>query len=46
MSRYDPKLVKFYIDIFTHVSFGGHNLGNFYHVYARKLKFGMLLTLT
>ena len=43
MSQYDPKWVRFYIDIYIRVSFGGHNLGIFY---ARKLKFGMLLTQT
>ena len=41
MSQYDTKLVKFYIDIYICVSFGGHNLDTFY---ARKLKFGMLIT--
>ena len=30
MSQYDPKLVRFYIDIYVRVSFGGHNLGTFY----------------
>ena len=41
ISQYDPKLVRFYIDIYIHVSFRGHNFGTFY---ARKLKYGMLLT--
>ena len=43
MSQYDPKLVRFYIDFYIRVSFGGYNLSSFY---ARKLKFGMLLTYT
>ena len=43
MSLYNPKLVRFYIDFYIRVSFGGHNLGTFY---ARLLKFGMLLTQT
>ena len=33
----------FYIDIYFHVSFGGHYLGA---AHAGKLKFGMLLTQT
>ena len=37
------KKVRFYIDIYVHVSCGGHNLCA---SYARKLKFGMLLTQT
>ena len=26
MSQYDPELVRFHIDIYIPVSFGGHNL--------------------
>ena len=33
--------IQIYIDIYMHVSLGSHNLGTFY---ARKLKFGLLLT--
>ena len=33
--------IQIYIDSYVRVSLGGHNLGIFY---ARKLKFGMLLT--
>ena len=43
MSQYDPKLVRFYIDIYVPVSFGGHYLGTFY---AWKLEFGMLHVFT
>ena len=43
MSQYDLKLVRFYIDIYVCVSFGGHNLDTFN---AWKLEFGMLLTQT
>ena len=43
MSQYDPKLVRFCIDIYIRVSYGGHNLDIFY---TRKLKFGVLLTQT
>ena len=43
MSQYDPNVVRFYIDIYIRVSFGGHNLIT---IYARKLKFSMLLTQT
>ena len=43
MSHYDAKLVCFYIDIYIRISFGGHNLHMFY---AKKLKYGMLLTQT
>ena len=43
MNQYDPKLVRFYIDIFVRVSLGGHNLVTFY---ARKLNLGMLFTKT
>ena len=41
MALYVPKLVRFYIAINARVPFGGHNLDTFY---ARKLKYGMLLT--
>ena len=37
------KRVKLYIDIYVRVPLGGHNLGA---SYARKLKFGILLTQT
>ena len=35
--------VGFYIDIYVFIFLDGHDLGTFY---ARKLKFGMLLTQT
>ena len=35
--------IQIYVDIYVHISLGGQNLGNFY---ARKLKFGLLLTQT
>ena len=41
MSQYDPKLFRFYIDIYVHVSFCGNKLGTFN---AWKLEFGMLFT--
>ena len=42
-SQYDLKLVRFYIDFYVCVSFGGHNFETFY---ARKLKFDILFTQT
>ena len=41
MSQYDPKLVRFFIDIYVSVSFRGNHLGTFY---SSKLKVVMLLT--
>ena len=41
MSQYDPKLIRFYIDIYVRVSFGGHNLGTFC---TRNLEFGIVFT--
>ena len=43
MSQYDPKLVRFYIDIYICTSFGGNILDS---IYAKKLKFDMLFTQT
>ena len=43
MSQYDPKLIRFYSDIYVRVSFGGHKLGTFY---SKKLKFTTLFTQT
>ena len=44
MSQYDPKLVRFYIDLYVNVFvFEGHNLDTFY---SKKLKFVTLLTHT